>query len=77
MCDRKADFAQWKLLDGSESYICPVKLVDVYIIDLIQTWYPHYKNGIFPVGGGLLDQSAYFINAMQSINYEMNMQNGT
>lgn len=32
-------------------------------------WHTHYKNGILPVSGGLLDQSAYFQESMREIEH--------
>lgn len=34
-----------------------------FFIDL----YQHYKNGVLPVNGGLFDQPAVFVDAMQII----------
>jgi len=34
-------------------------------------WYGHYKNGVLPVSGGLLDQTAMYVDAMTFINENM------
>lgn len=47
--------------------ICPMRLVDDEAMILINFWYPHYCRRLLPVAGGLLDQSAYFLDAMQLI----------
>jgi len=33
-------------------------------------WYGHYKNGLLPISGGLLDQSAVFTQAMDFIEHK-------
>lgn len=51
-----------------QSPICPSKLAKPaswFWIDL----YRHYKNGILPLAGGLLDQPNSFIRAMSTIDY--------
>lgn len=43
-------------------------LVDHETMTLMD-WHVHYKNGILPVAGGLLDQSAYFVDSMREIEH--------
>ena len=52
----------WEI-DGEEFYSCPKGLVTVES-RLWINWYQHYKNNLLPVSGGVLDQSAKFLDAM-------------
>lgn len=54
------------LPNGVEVDKCPKLMVDEMSIMLLK-FYKHYKNGVLPVGGGLLDQSAFFYDAMNLI----------
>lgn len=71
-CEREnTTFAQWILPDGEESTVCPAQLVDAQTWQLFD-WYAHYKNGVLPVGGGLLDQTVFYAEAMTAIERAIN-----
>lgn len=67
-CERADWFYEWELPDGSVTNECPVNLIDADTLELLDVWFPHYKNGVLPVAGGLLDQSNWYIEAMTEIN---------
>jgi hypothetical protein len=56
----------WELPDGTITQICPKFLVDEMSIMLLK-YYRHYKNGVLPVQGGLLDQTAFYYDSMTFI----------
>ena len=37
-------------------------------------WYGHYKNCILPAAGGLLDQTAVFVEAMEAIEGQLGVK---
>lgn len=62
-----------KLCKGSgqeKFYRCPVKRLTPDIIHFFR-FYRFYKQGFLPVEGGLLDQSATFIQAVEIIDREI------
>jgi len=56
----------WDLPDGTRSKVCPRELITANTLVWFK-WYRHYKNGLLPVTGGLLDQSAMYVEAMTVI----------
>ena len=58
---------QWEYPDGTLTKSCPRNNLDVESMQLLSL-YKHYKNGLLPVGGGLLDQSAQYLEAMEIID---------
>jgi hypothetical protein len=48
---------------GEVSKVCP-RLLITYETGQWLDWYTHYRNGLLPVAGGLLDQTALYIQAM-------------
>jgi hypothetical protein len=59
-------------IDGiGDLYRCPASFIDRQT-GLINTAYPHYKNGYLPCAGGLLDQSATFLDAINIVDRTIN-----
>jgi hypothetical protein len=55
-------------IDGiGEIFRCPATFVNGPVSRILDL-YPHYKNSILPKSGGLLDQSATFIEAVGVID---------
>ena len=54
-------------IDGEELTVCPKKAITPESFELLN-WYAHYKNNLLPVNGGVLDQSAYYLDAMKHID---------
>ena len=66
-CTRQnVNFAQWVLPDGEESHVCPRLLVTEETNQLLK-FHTHYGRGLLPLSGALLDQSAYYFDAMAYI----------
>lgn len=58
------------LIDGEPIYRCPVALLTLETATLCRL-YPHYTRGVLPVAGGLLDQTATFLDAMEVLAAEI------
>ena len=58
------------LIDNEPIYDCPVKLVSKETAMLCRL-YPHYTRGVLPVAGGLLEQSATYLAAMDVLSAEV------
>lgn len=57
---------QWNI-DGEDLYVCPKGSAPRWTWLWIK-WYGHYKNHLLPVAGGILDQSAKYVEAMEIID---------
>lgn len=76
-CDktgRPSDGSRWKIKSVIDeqgqpfvSEICPRRVVSNAAWELIALW-RHFKQGVMPVGGGLLDQPAIYCRAMEFID---------
>jgi hypothetical protein len=53
-------------IEGEAYQRCPLKLISSVSAELIQA-YSFFKSGFLPNGGGWLNESAKFIQAMQAI----------
>jgi hypothetical protein len=57
-------------LDGEDIRRCPLALLTeetCRVLDL----YPYFENGMMPVAGGVLDQSATFLEAVRLLRAEV------
>jgi hypothetical protein len=60
-------------IDGADFTICPKGLVkDEAWIGKAFDWYRHYKNGMLPNKGGLLDQQQRYLTVMELIDLCIN-----
>ena len=50
---------------------CPLLLVTEHSAMLCEQW-PHYDKGYLPVAGGILDQTAVYVQGMTIIQSELN-----
>lgn len=72
--------ASWFVLDGEDIRYCPISRITEETALYIK-YYGHYKNGYLPADGGMLDQTARFLRAMEIIDsvineYRQEKQNG-
>jgi len=68
-CTREDGVSSWEFSGGIRVHECPLKLVTQDSMAWME-WYGHYKNGLLPISGGLLDQSAVFTQAMDFIEHK-------
>jgi hypothetical protein len=54
------------VIDGEDFHVCPKGLITRESHEWL-SWHTHYKNHFLPVAGGLLDQTAIFLEAMNFI----------
>jgi hypothetical protein len=66
--DEDQSFAVWEY-DGEEYYRYPPHLIGPGVAGW-HKWRQHYDAGYLPVAGGLLDQTARFVEAMGIIDSE-------
>lgn len=60
---------RWQI--GGETYQrCPVNLITAFTVQLIKL-HRQYERGFLPVAGGILDQSALFLQAVEIIQVEI------
>jgi hypothetical protein len=64
---RSRDGTKWKIPGVLESDICFRKRLTARSLLMLEL-YAHYKNGILPVAGGLLDQAFAYYHAMSVID---------
>ena len=60
---------RWEI-EGEAYQRCPVRLVSSVSCEYLQA-YGIYKNGFLPNGGGWINESAKFIQAMQTIEKQL------
>lgn len=71
-CDpNECEYSIWNF-QGQDFQGCPVKNITQQSGDLIRM-YRFFKNGILPRFGGLLDQGNRYIEAMETIDREINL----
>jgi len=69
---RDQDGGRWKIFGGDPtapeivSEICPRRLLTHRTLEFMRL-YGHYKRGVLPVAGGLLDQPAAYCDAMATL----------
>ena len=51
---------------------CPYATIPKHILGL-SPWYNDWKNGLLPVAGGVLDQSAFFVDAMRYLDQRVSV----
>lgn len=72
-----SDGLKWKVPSaGIESSVCLRKLITDRTIMMLDL-YGHYKNGVLPVAGGLLDQPYAYYRAMTIIDQWMRKDGDT
>ena len=59
---------------GLESRTCLLPMVTDFSRQLLKSYW-HYKNGLLPLAGGMLDQPAIFGEAMEVIDAQVNRLN--
>ena len=52
-------------------FVCPARTIGAFEAEMM-FFYRHYKNGFLPVAGGFLDQTRRFLDAMVTIEGEIN-----
>lgn len=62
-CSRDDGFNSWELSDGTVLKTCPARLINRESI-MWFSWFDHYQKGVLPVAGGLLDQTAVYVDVM-------------
>lgn len=67
------------IINGKPVYRCPVTLLTTFTRRMM-TLNVHYKNGYLPYRGGIMEQPAYYYQAMQVLEMEVgkaqkNLQN--
>lgn len=75
-CDASnpSPFPVWVIPEiGLESRTCLLPMVDESSRQLLRL-YGHYKNGLLPFAGGILDQPAVFGEAMELIELRISQQ---
>ncbi len=65
-CIRTDGYTSWDLPDGTRSTVCPITLLDPFAVDLLG-WFGHYMDGRLPAAGGMLDQSAFFMDMIRVV----------
>lgn len=73
-CDEPAPIPVFAL-DGENYFRCPYSLITPLTAELLR-FYIHYKQGNYPVAGGLLDQSTLFLRGVEIIDQEI-QENGS
>lgn len=68
-CDEPAPIPVFAL-DGENYFRCPYALITPLTAELLR-YFSHYRQGHYPVAGGLLDQSALFLQAVEIIEGEI------
>lgn len=63
--ENPSPFPQWNV-NGEDLLVCPKGQVNHESAEWLR-YYMHYTNGFLPVNGGLLEQTAKFIAAMEII----------
>lgn len=68
-CDetRPAPIKQWVIKNLIESNVCLLPMITVESRFLLRL-YEHYKNCLLPRAGGVLEQSNYFLEAMEILS---------
>ena len=69
-CDGSKGWAKFKI-DDVIMHKCPLPLITNMSARLIAQW-PHYNQGYLPVTGGILEQTAVYVQAMALIGSEVN-----
>ena len=69
-CDGSKEASIFELEDGTQTYRCPLTFITRNSAMLIAQW-PHYDKGYLPVAGGMLDQTAIYVQAMAIIGSEI------
>ena len=59
------------VLDDERYFRCPLKVITRETAEMLR-YFKFYQNGYLPVSGGLLDQSAKFVSAIEVIGAEIN-----
>lgn len=59
------------VLDGEQYFRCPLRVITRETAELLR-YFKFYKEGYLPVSGGMLDQSAKFLSAIEVIGAEIN-----
>ena len=63
--DNPSKFPQWQI-EGEELYACPKGMVTHESAEWLR-YYSHYSKNMLPVAGGIIDQTARFVAAMEII----------
>ena len=63
--ENPGSFPQWEI-DGAHFNVCPKGLVTRDSAEWLR-YYSHFSKGIMPVSGGLLENTAKFVEAMEII----------
>ena len=72
--DNPSPNPQWDI-DGEEFNVCPKGLVTWESIDWLR-YHSHYEKGFLPVAGGMMNQTAQFVEAMEIIDSTLVRLNG-
>lgn len=71
-CDERnpSPYPRWKILyQGKtflESKVCLLPMAEEWCAEFFKL-YNHYKNGVFPTSNGFLEQSNFYVDAMEFI----------
>ena len=69
-CDGSKQISRFKFEDEVIEQ-CPLTMI-THESALLISQYPHYDKGYLPVAGGILDQTAVYVQAMAIISSEIN-----
>lgn len=65
-------FEQWEIIGVLETRVCLKPMISPWALEMLML-YQHYKNGVLWQGGGISDQPASYLQAMEVI--ESNLRN--